>query len=63
MILPEYKTKGKWKEADLRMLIKLAGTMSITDVAKELGKSLKAVKSQCHRRGISYRINKGNNND
>lgn len=63
MILPEYKTNNKWKESDLRMLIKLAGTMSIVDVAKELGKSLKAVKSQCDRRGISFKFNKGNNND
>tara|TARA_R110002020_G_scaffold357817_1_gene570140 strand:+ start:199 stop:390 length:192 start_codon:yes stop_codon:yes gene_type:complete len=63
MILSERRNKKEWKDNEIRKLMKLAGNVSIEDIAKELKKSLKAVKSQCHRRGISYRINKGNNND
>jgi len=46
--------KTKWSDDERRKLLKLAGTMSIEDLAKALGRGLNAVKAQCHRQGVKF---------
>ena len=56
MILASYNAsaKSKWNDDERRKLLKLAGTMTIEDLSKELGKGVAAVKRQCHRQGVKY---------
>ena len=44
----------KWTDDQRRLLLKIAGTMSIDDVAKALKVSVLAAKRQCGRQFISY---------
>jgi len=57
MILNSYNAKtkkSKWSDDERRKLMKLAGTMTIEDLAKALGRGITAVKGQCHRQGVKY---------
>lgn len=46
--------KTKWSDDERRKLLKLAGTMTIEDLAEALGRGVKAVKGQCHRQGVKF---------
>ena len=57
MILNSYNAKtkkSKWSDDERRKLLKLAGTMTIEDLAKALGRGITAVNGQCHRQGVKY---------
>ena len=50
--------KTGWSVDDIRLLMKLAGTMSITDLATHFpGRKVKAVSTKCSLHGISFRFN------
>ena len=46
--------KSKWNDSERRLLLRLAGTMTIEDLSERLGRGVTAVKGQCHRQGVKY---------
>jgi len=46
-----------WTHDDMRKLLKLAGTMSSTDLAKQFaGRTKNAVEKKCYLQGISFKF-------
>jgi len=66
MILESYNAKtkkSKWNDSERRLLLRLAGTMTIEELAERLGRGIVAVKAQCYRQGVKYGFLRSRDND